>query len=235
MNFAAQKILITGGSSGIGKATARKLLEMGADVLITGPREDRVKATAEKLGCRWIDADVSRQADVDRTFQWVADNWDNQLDVVINNAGVGEFAPIEQAPMESYHRVFGVNFFGPVMMSKKAISLFRERGKGCILNIGASSALKGFANGSMYASSKFALRGFTECLREEVRKYNIRVFFVNPSEVSTALGNPERLERARVPSKLNPDHLAGAILYLLAMPEDAFIPEISVWATNPLY
>jgi 3-oxoacyl-[acyl-carrier protein] reductase len=229
------KILITGGSAGIGKATARRLRDLGADVLITGPDESRLKPAARAAGCNWVRADVSVEADVARTYDWIEEHWNGRLDALINNAGIGEFAPVEEAAMESYHRVMGVNFFGPVHMTRLAIPLMRKQKGGVIINIGASSAFRGFANGSIYASSKFALRGFTECLREEVRNQNIRVCFVSPSEVTSAFGNPERGERKPVRSKLAPDHLAGVIVSILSMPADALIPEISVWATNPLY
>lgn len=234
-NIGNRKILITGGSAGIGKATARRLTELGADVLITGPDEARLKSAARTAGCRWICADVSDEADISRTYSWVEENWSGRLDVLINNAGIGEFAPVEDAAMESYHRVMGVNFFGPVRMTQLALPLMRKQKSGFIINIGASSAFRGFANGSIYASSKFALRGFTECLREEVRAQNIRVCFVSPSEVTSAFGNPERSERKPVRSKLAPDHMAGVIVNLLGLPADVLIPEISVWASNPLY
>lgn len=233
MTFANRNILVTGGSSGIGKATARKLTEMGAQVLITGRSEKRLMKAAEEIGCAWIQADVSQPEDVERTFDWVKENWNNQLDVLINNAGLGEFDSVEETPMESYYRVFGVNIFGPIMMVKKALPLMKARQEGSIVNVASTSSLKGFANGSAYSASKFALRGFTQSLMEEVRKFNIRVFQVNPSEVMTALGNPERIERRETDHKLSPDQLAETICSILALPQKAFVPEVSVWATNP--
>jgi 3-oxoacyl-[acyl-carrier protein] reductase len=235
MTIEKSKIIVTGGSSGIGKATAKRLTEMGADVLITGRSKERQKKAADAIGCHWIEADVSKQEDVNRTFDWVASNWDNQVDVLINNAGLGEFAPIEETAMESYHRVFGVNVFGPIMMIKKVIPLMKARRAGSIVNVASTSSLKGFSNGSAYAASKFALRGFTQSLTEEVRQFNIRVFQVNPSEVSTALGNPEREERKENDFKLGADQIGQTIAALLLLPEKAFVPELSVWATNPRF
>jgi 3-oxoacyl-[acyl-carrier protein] reductase len=235
MTFEKSKIIVTGGSSGIGKATARRLTEMGAEVLITGRSSERLKRAADLIGCKWIEADVSKQDEVNRTYEWVSKNWGNQLDVLINNAGLGEFASVEETSMESYHRVFGVNVFGPIMMIKKAIPLMRLNNSGSIVNVASTSSLKGFFNGSAYAASKFALRGFTQSLTEEVRKHNIRVFQINPSEVTTALGNPEREERMENDFKLGPDQLAQTIVAMLLLPDKAFIPETSVWATNPRF
>lgn len=235
MTIEGSKIIVTGGSSGIGKATAKKLTELGASVLITGRDRGRLEKAARFIGCDWLKADVAKQEDVDLTFGWVAENWNNQLDVLINNAGLGEFAPVEDTAMESYYRVFGVNVFGPIMMVKKALPIMKARKSGSIVNIASTSSMKGFSNGSAYSSSKFALRGFTQSLMEEVRPFNIRVFQVNPSEVTTALGNPEREERKEIDFKLGPDQLAQTIVSMLLLPEKAFVPELSVWATNPRY
>ena len=233
MKIEGSKIIVTGGSSGSGKATARLLQKKGAQVLITGRDTDRLKKAAMEIGCSWLVADVSRQEEVDKTFGWVKENWNNQLDVLINNAGIGEFARVADTPMDSYQRVMAVNFFGPVMMAKAALPLMQTGGKGTIMNIASTSSQKGFVSGSAYAASKFALRGFTQSLMEEVRSQHIRVFQVNPSEVSTAFGNPERRERRETESKLGPEQIAQTIVSLLELPDKAFIPELSVWATNP--
>lgn len=233
MTIEGKHIIVTGGSSGIGKATAKKLTEMGAKVLITGRSEERLKRAATEIGCQYLVADVSGQEDVNKTFNWVAENWDNRLDVLINNAGLGEFASVDHTSMETYHRVFGVNIFGPIMMCKSALPIMTRQQSGTILNVASTSSLKGFANGSAYSSSKFALRGFTQSLAEEARKNNIRVMQVNPSEVTTALGNPEREERQEVDFKLAPNQIAHMIVSAITLPEKAFVPELSVWATNP--
>ena len=233
MEFEGKKIIITGGSSGIGKATAKKMTVLGAKVLITGRSNERLEKAAKQIGCAWIESDVSKPEDVNKVFDWVSKNWSNQVDVLINNAGLGEFASVEETPMESYHRVFGVNTFGPIMMVKKVLPLMKDKKSGSIINIASTSSQKGFANGSAYSASKFALRGFTQSLMEEVRSFNIRVFQVNPSEVTTALGNPERVERKEIEFKLGPEQLAQTIVSLLVLADKAFVPELSVWATNP--
>jgi len=233
MTFEGKKIIVTGGSSGIGKATASILTEMGASVLITGRSEERLQKAAASIGCQWLKADVSIQDEVNSIYEWVKNHWNNALDVLINNAGLGEFAPAETMSIEAYHRVFGVNIFGPIMMCKGAIPIMKARNSGSIINVASTSSLKGFANGSAYASSKFALRGFTQSIAEELRVFNIRVMQVNPSEVSTALGNPEREERQETDFKLGPGQLAHMIVSALQLPEKAFVPELSVWATNP--
>jgi 3-oxoacyl-[acyl-carrier protein] reductase len=235
MNISGSKIIVTGGSSGTGKATAALLASKGAEVLITGRDAARLAHSAEQIGCNWLEADVSRQEEVDKIFSWVEENWGNQLDALINNAGIGEFAPVAETPMESYQRVMGVNFFGPVMMVKKALPIMIRQQSGSIVHLASTSSQKGFASGSAYAASKFALRGFTQSLMEEIRGHNIRVCQVNPSEVSTAFGNPERKERPETDDKLGPAQLAQTISAILELPDKAFIPELTVWATNPKF
>ena len=102
-----------------------------------------------------------------------------------------------------------------------------------IINIGSTASLKGYKNGSVYASSKFAVRCLTQCWQAELRPYNIRVCQINPSEVTTAFGNLERLERDEVDNKLTPREISHSIISVLEMNNRGFINELNVWATNP--
>ena len=104
---------------------------------------------------------------------------------------------------------------------------------GTIINIGSSASVKGFARGSVYAASKFAVRALTQCWQAELRPFNIRVSQLNPSEVTTAFYNEERKERATVQNKLSPNEIAHSILSILEMEDKGFITELNVWATNP--
>ena len=104
---------------------------------------------------------------------------------------------------------------------------------GTIINIGSTASLKGYKNGSIYASSKFAVRCLTQCWQAELRPYNIRVCQINPSEVTTAFGNPERLERDEVDNKLTSREISHAIISVIEMNNRGIINELNVWATNP--
>ena len=109
----------------------------------------------------------------------------------------------------------------------------KQQNKGSIINIASSAGLRGFKNGTVYAASKFALRGMTECWREELRPFNIRVMLVNPSAVPTAFNVESREEKSQKDNMLRPEELAHAIVSALAMDDRGFIPELGVWATNP--
>jgi 3-oxoacyl-[acyl-carrier protein] reductase len=232
MNLKGARILITGGSSGLGKEMAKVLNEAGAKVLITGRNVSKVQSVAEELGVAGISADASSEVDILRTFEAVNTELGG-LDVLINNAGFGEFALIEDLTLEAFQSVFGTNVFGAALMGREASKIFKEQNHGNIINISSTAGRKGFAHGSIYASSKFALSGLTECWRDELRKHNVRVMQVNPSAVPTAFNVEDRTEKDQEDNKLSPTEIAHAIKSMLEMDNRGFIPELAVWATNP--
>ena len=119
------------------------------------------------------------------------------------------------------------------MLTQEVVKFFKTQQHGTIINIGSSASTNGFPSGSVYCASKFALRGLTECWRHELRRDNIRVILVNPSEVTTAFNNKKRIERDEEEKKLTPKEIAHAIVSAIKMDKRGFIPEVNVWATNP--
>lgn len=232
MNVKNKVILITGGSSGIGKKTAEMLIGLGAKVAITGLNKDKLELVSNKMGAVGIVSNVQSDEDISNTFLKVESQL-GSIDIIINNAGIGLHKPIEQLERSDFENVFQTNVFGLAMMSKVAASYFKKNGKGTLINIGSSSALKGYQTGSVYAASKFAVRGLTQSLQAELRPHNIRVILVNPSEVPTAFGDPNRIERTDNPKKLSTKEIAHTIISAITMDERGMIPEVNIWATNP--
>lgn len=232
MNINNSTFLITGGSAGIGKATAKMLVEKGGKVAITGRDKKKLESVAKEINAFPIYADVAKQDDVERTYGEFLKEFVH-LDCLINNAGIGGWSEITELNMKAFREVYDVNVFGAAMMGSKAAKLFKEKKNGNIVNIASTAALKGYSNGTVYASSKFALRGMTQCWQADLRKYNVRVILVNPSEVTTAFGNSERVERNEVSNKLRSEEIAHTIVSALEMDDRGFIPEVTVWATNP--
>jgi len=232
MDLNGAKVLITGGSRGIGKSTAQKLVENGAKVGITARHQDQLNETVEELGVLGINADVSKQADVDKTYNEFLSHY-GTLDVLINNAGMVAHGELDNLDFEKMQEVYNTNIFGAAMMGKKAAQLFKEQHSGNIINIGSTAGLKGMPGGSIYVSSKFALRGLTDCWKAELRPYNVRVYQLNPSEVKTAFGREDRQENEEVPNKLRGAEIAQVIKSLLEIDNRGFVPELSVIATNP--
>lgn len=232
MNLNNAKILITGGSSGLGKEMARMLKAAGANILITGKDAEKVNRIAEELGVFGLAADVANEADIAKTYAEV-DAKLGGLDVLVNNAGFGEFAPIDEITMDAFERVFRTNVFGAALMAREAAKIFKAQKSGNIINISSSAGRKGFANGSVYSSSKFAVTGLTECWRDELRPYNVRVMQINPSAVPTAFNVADRAEKPLKDKLLTPTEIAHALKSMLEMDDRGFITELSVWATNP--
>ncbi len=225
--------LVTGGSLGIGKATARLLCARGAKVIITARNEERLLKSAQEIGAVPFVADAGQEKDVDALFDFVEKEF-GRLDVLVNNAGIGAaFVELTQVKMEDFLKVYMTNVFGAAMVAQRAAKIFKTQNQGNIVNIASTAALKGFSRGTVYASSKFALRGMTQCWQDELRKYNIRVMLINPSEVKTAFGDPEGIERPEEANKLRSQEIAHAIVSALEMDDRGFIPELTVWATNP--
>jgi len=224
--------LVTGGSSGIGRGIAQSLIDSGARVAITGRDQKKLDEAARALGAHPIQADVSKEADVQRTMREVLAKF-GDLDILVNNAGVGAFKKLVDFDLASFERTFATNVTGAMLMAREAAKHFISKNRGNIVNIGSTASHRGAPNGTAYYASKFALRGMTECWRQELRKNNIRVFLVNPSEVITSFGAAAGFEQKDNPSKLRPEDIAQAVKSVLEMEDRGFITELTVFATNP--
>lgn len=228
MKLETAKALVTGGSSGIGMETARQLRARGAQVAICGRDEARVKAAGKEIGALAIYADVSKEDDVIRMVRTVISELGG-YDLLINNAGFGHFAPLVDTRLEDMQRVYATNVFGAMMVARESARHFVSQSRGNIVNVASTAGQRGFAGGTAYASSKFAVSGLTECWRAELRKHNIRVMQINPSEVQTEFFRGREFSER----KLQAGDIAQAILSMLEMQDRAFVTEMSVWATNP--
>jgi 3-oxoacyl-[acyl-carrier protein] reductase len=225
--------LVTGGSSGIGYGIAKALVDSGARVAITGRGKDRLMAAAATLGAHPIQADVAKEADVERTYSELLAKFGG-LDILVNNAGRGVFKPLIDMDLKGFEETFATNVTGVMLMTRAAAKIFIGRNRGNVVNISSTASMRGAPNGTAYYASKFALRGMTECWRAELRKHNIRVFLVNPSEVITNFGAASGFTTKDNPSKLRPEDIAHMVKAVLEMNDRGFTPELSVFGTNPI-
>lgn len=233
MNLKNATALVTGGSSGIGQGIAEALIAAGARVAITGRNKARLDDAAKAMGAVAIHADVSKEADVQRSMQEVLAQF-GHLDILVNNAGLGTFKPLLEMDLAGFERTFATNVTGAMLMAREAAKHFAERKQGNIVNIGSTASHRGAPNGTAYYASKFALRGMTECWRAELRKFNIRVMLVNPSEVITNFGAAAGIAMRPNSSKLQSSDIGHAVRQVLEMDSRGFTTELTVFATNPI-
>jgi 3-oxoacyl-[acyl-carrier protein] reductase len=233
MEIKNSHVLITGGSSGIGKETAKQFIAKGATVVITGRDETKLKNVATEIGAIPLQFDISDLKVIPGKAKEVITLLGGKIDTLINNAGIGVFPILGEITEEDLLNVYNTNVFGLALFTQELLPIFKEQQSGNIINIGSTASLKGFARGSVYAASKFAVRGMTQSWQAELRKHNIRVSLVNPSEVTTAFADTAREERIEEANKLGSEDIAQTILSVVEMREKGFVPEVTVWATNP--
>jgi 3-oxoacyl-[acyl-carrier protein] reductase len=237
MKLETAHVLVTGGGSGIGRATAALLRKNGAKVAIAGRDAGRLKQAAADIGAIPIQCDVTQEDQVKRMVATAVREL-GDLDVLVNNAGIGTFGPLVETDAADFRRTWETNTLGAMLVGRECARHFTARksgGGGSIVNVGSTAARRGFAGGSAYCASKFALTGLTECWRAELRTSNVRVMQVDPSEIQNEFGeHAGRAARKSVnPSKLVSDDVAQLIVSLLQLPDRGFVTGAELWATNP--
>lgn len=232
MDLRTAKVLVTGGSSGIGYATAQLLRDRGAEVAICGRKADALEEASAELGALAIVCDVSREDDVTRMVAKVIAELGG-YNVLVNNAGFGHRATLVETAASDFRRVWETNVLGAMLVARESARHFVSQNYGNIVNIASTAGQRGSAGGTSYVSTKFAVSGMTECWRAELRKNNIRVMQVNPSEVQTNFFAAYGHARPSNPTKLDASEIAHTICSMLEMSDRGFITDATVWATNP--
>jgi 3-oxoacyl-[acyl-carrier protein] reductase len=215
MTWEGRAAIVTGAGRGIGRAIAQALGREGMWVGLLGRRVPDLETTAEEVrgaGGRPVvlQADVRDYASLERAFQAF---WDvtGRLDVLVNNAGIGIFRPVEEMTPEEFDDVVRTNLHGVFYCCKLAIPLMKRTGGGYIIQIGSLAGRNPIAGGAAYCASKFAVRGFSESLMLEVRYDAIKVTTIAPGSVDTHFGGHSEGEAW----KLRPADVAQAVVDLL--------------------
>ncbi|WP_136718139.1 SDR family oxidoreductase [Halorientalis salina] len=176
-------VLITGSSSGIGRATAEAFLDADWTVYATARDTDDIADLAE-AGAKTQELDVTDEDEIEAAVDRVIED-DDRLDCLVNNAGYGQFGAVEDVPVEELHAQFDVNVYGPHRLARAALPHMREQGEGTIVNISSVAGRISTPGMGVYSGSKFALEGISDALRSEVESHGVDVVLVEPGPVST--------------------------------------------------
>lgn len=236
--------IVTGASSGIGAATAIALAEQGAKVAIAARRGDRLESLAQQIRGSGgevlsIVADVSDEAQVQDLIAQTKTQW-GRVDILINNAGVMLLGMIDGANTEDWRRMMNINVLGLMYATHAVLPIMKAQGQGHIVNISSVADRVANAGSGVYNASKWAVNAFSEALRKEVYKDNIRVTIVEPGLVATEL--PSHITNADAKDRaagfygslknLDSEDIAAAIVYATSQPPHVNVNELLIRPTE---
>lgn len=225
---------MTGGTRGIGRAIAQKLLGEGALVAVCSRSRENVQTFVNE--CQPADnarllaepADISKLEDVTRFFEQVDARFGG-LDILINNAGIGIFKSVADLTPEEWHRTIDLNLNGVFYCSHQALPRMRRRGGGYIMNISSLAGKNPFAGGAAYNASKFGLNGFSEAMMLDHRYDHVRVTYVMPGSVDTDFGSGP----AHAAWKIQPEDIADVVMALLRLPDRTLVSRVEIRPSRP--
>jgi NAD(P)-dependent dehydrogenase (short-subunit alcohol dehydrogenase family) len=219
-------VLITGGSDGLGRITARKLSRAGYTITILGQDEERTKLAAVDIGCAYVVADVSDYESVKNGIS-AAMQQNGPIDILINNAGKWIQGALEANDPQEIKRVMEVNVLGPINCTHIVISEMKKQKSGRIINVISGAGLQGKAERAPYRASKFALTGFTKCMQLELKPFNIAVDGFYAGAMITGFfeksGNSRDMAKA-----LDPEIAADAVAFVCGLPDGVSMPEFGM-------
>jgi NAD(P)-dependent dehydrogenase (short-subunit alcohol dehydrogenase family) len=235
MDGNARAALVTGATRGIGRAVARELAKDGFAVAISGHSADSTRRGVAALKAEGVAvigraADASREKDQKALVEWAAREF-GRLDVLVNNAGIGEFDPVDRLSPERFRRVLETNLFGPFYAIHYAAPLLKKNGGGFVVNIGSLASVNAFAGGAAYNASKFGLRGLSDAAMLDLRQEGVRIALVLPGSVATEFGGSRGgRERGWM---LSADDVARAVVDLVRYPDRAIPSRIDLRPSRP--
>jgi NADP-dependent 3-hydroxy acid dehydrogenase YdfG len=224
---------ITGGSKGIGYGTAKKLIAEGMKVAISGRTLKTVEAAAASLGNKdqvlAIASDVTKLKDEQNAVEAIINKW-GQLDVVLANAGVGNFTPIDQMTEKEWHSMINTNLNGVFHTLKASVEALKQT-KGYYITLASLAGTNFFENGAGYNATKFGVVGFTQAVMLDLRQYGIKVSTIMPGSVATHFNDHTPSEKDAW--KIQPEDIGELVFDLLKMNPRTLPSKIEVRPTRP--
>lgn len=230
MSNGDKSIWITGASSGIGKATASKFHSSGYNIVISSRQQRKLENLVKEMGnnsakIHIFPCDFSLSAQIDSVSDQIFSKF--KIDCLINNAGITSFKTAEQTTAEEIKNIIDTNLLGAIFTIKSVLPQMIKNGGGTIINVLSVVTHKIFTNSSVYSASKMGLLGFTNSLREEVRKYNIRVINISPGATDTAMW-AEKVRSEKSQLMIRPEEVADVILWAYEKNEKIVTEEILI-------
>ncbi|PCJ95315.1 MAG: short-chain dehydrogenase [Flavobacteriaceae bacterium] len=233
MDLKDKVVYITGGSKGIGLGVAKKLLEAGMKVAISGRTQNALDSAATCLGSQnntlMITSNVSKIDDEINAIAQIMDKW-GQLDVVLANAGVGHFAPIDELSVEKWHEMIDTNLNGVFHTLKASIEALKKS-EGYYITLASLAGTNFFPTASGYNATKFGVVGFTQAVMLDLRKYGIKVSTIMPGSVATHFNDHVPSEKDAW--KIQPEDIGDLVLDLLKMHPRTLPSKIEVRPSRP--
>lgn len=237
MNLEGSRCVVTGGSTGIGLATARQLAAAGGRVAICARTAETLEAAATELretGAEILSlrVDVSQEEEVDSLVHAVNEAWGG-ADLLVNNAGIGVFGTFMDLDIDDYDRVFGVNVRGLFLCSRAFAPGMVEQGGGVIVNVASLAGKNAFAGGAIYSASKHAVMGMSKSMMLDLRPHGVRVLTVCPGTVYTPFFDRVDQFNPVEERSLQADDVAEMILHVVRLSDRATVSEFEIRAVNP--
>ncbi|MCG7408222.1 3-ketoacyl-ACP reductase [Paenibacillus sp. ACRRX] len=238
MDLKNKAAIITGAGKGIGRAIAVSLAKEGTHLGLIARTTSDLEALrselTEQYGIRvsLATADISVQEEAERAVASLIEEL-GTVDILINNAGVAKFGTLVDMDPQEWERIIRINLMGTYYVTRAALPTMIANNIGNVINVASTAGERGFATGSAYNASKFAVMGMTEALMQEVRKYNIRVVALTPSTVNTDLARDAGLKTDDGDSIMQPEDVAELALATLKLPQRVFVKTAGIWSTNP--
>jgi 3-hydroxy acid dehydrogenase/malonic semialdehyde reductase len=230
MHTIKRTVLVTGASSGIGRAIAQNLLLQGHTVI--GVSRDCRKFTRQMDNFSSVQLDLSQLNDIPHKIRQLQQMFP-EIDAIVFSAGMGQFGSVEEFSYPQIEALMTINFTSQVFLTKALLPALKRKANSDLIFIGSEAALKGSRKGAVYCASKFAMRGFTQALRDECGKSNVRVCLINPGMVKTAFFEYLNFEPGDHESNtILPEDVAAAVSYVLASRAQIVIDEINLSPLN---
>jgi len=232
MHIIKRTVLVTGASSGIGRAIAQNLLRQGHTVI--GVSRDCRKFTRQMENFSSVQLDLSQLNELPQKIRQLQQMFP-EIDAVVFSAGIGRFGSVEEFSYPQIEALMTINFTSQVYLTKALLPALKRKANSDLIFIGSEAALKGSRKGAVYCASKFALRGFTQALREECGNSNVRVCLINPGMVKTPFFEQLNFEPGDHESNtILPEDVADAVSYVLDSRTQIVIDEINLSPLNKI-